>query len=164
MLNLMPWRNGRLTFLKLLILMFILLSLYSSFTPPPPIPPKKKKKKKNAHKKNTTSSFRHLERGIKDFNTKKCKCDQKIPQSQTADKPMAPRGRPTRPSRDTRKTNQAKQPALSFPSRWLQNTQRMRVVVDGHGFNTVLYFGIKAKQNQEMTPQALHKSTTPVSR
>ena len=31
--------------------------------------------------------------------------DQEIPQSQTADKPMAPRGRATKPSRDTRKTN-----------------------------------------------------------
>ena len=41
--------------------------------------------------------------------------DQKIPQSQTADKPMAPRGRDTKQSRDTRKTNQAKQPALSSP-------------------------------------------------
>ena len=46
--------------------------------------------------------------------------DQAIPQSQTADKPMAsmvPRGRVTQQSRDTRKTNQAKQPALSSPSR-----------------------------------------------
>ena len=33
------------------------------------------------------------------------KYDQEIPQSQTADKPMAPRGRATQPSRDTRKTN-----------------------------------------------------------
>ena len=47
--------------------------------------------------------------------------DQEIPQSQTADKPMAPRGRTTQPLRDSRKTNQAKQPALSSPSRWLQN-------------------------------------------
>ena len=31
--------------------------------------------------------------------------DQEIPQSQTADKPMAPQGRATQPSRDTRKTN-----------------------------------------------------------
>ena len=31
--------------------------------------------------------------------------DQEIPQSQTADKPMAPRGRATQPSQDTRKTN-----------------------------------------------------------
>ena len=31
--------------------------------------------------------------------------DQEIPQSQTADKPMAPRGRATQQSRDTRKTN-----------------------------------------------------------
>ena len=31
--------------------------------------------------------------------------DQEIPQSQTADNPVAPRGRDTQPSRDTRKTN-----------------------------------------------------------
>ena len=31
--------------------------------------------------------------------------DQEIPQSQTADNPMAPRGRTTQPSRDIRKTN-----------------------------------------------------------
>ena len=31
--------------------------------------------------------------------------DQEIPQSQSADNPMAPRGRATQPSRDTRKTN-----------------------------------------------------------
>ena len=43
--------------------------------------------------------------------------DQKIPQSQTADNPVAPRGRATQPSQDTRKTNLAKQPAISSPSR-----------------------------------------------
>ena len=31
--------------------------------------------------------------------------DQEIPQSQTADNPMAPRGRATQSSRDTRETN-----------------------------------------------------------
>ena len=31
--------------------------------------------------------------------------DQEIPQSQIADKPMAPRGRATQPSQDTRRTN-----------------------------------------------------------
>ena len=31
--------------------------------------------------------------------------DQEIPQSQTADNPMAPRGTAAQPSRDTRKTN-----------------------------------------------------------
>ena len=31
--------------------------------------------------------------------------DQKIPQSQTADNPAAPRGRAAQPSQDTRKTN-----------------------------------------------------------
>ena len=43
--------------------------------------------------------------------------NQEIPQSQTADNRMAPRGRATQPSRDTRKTNKAKQPALFSPSR-----------------------------------------------
>ena len=42
---------------------------------------------------------------------------QEVPQSQTADKPMAPQRRATQQSRDTRKRNQAKQPALSSPSR-----------------------------------------------
>ena len=43
--------------------------------------------------------------------------DQEISQSQTADKPVAPRGRATKQPRYTRKTNKAKQQALSFPSR-----------------------------------------------
>ena len=34
-----------------------------------------------------------------------CEYDQEIPQSQTADNPVAPRGRAAQPSRDTRKTN-----------------------------------------------------------
>ena len=45
--------------------------------------------------------------------------DQEIPQSQTTDNPLAPRGRAAQPSRDTRKTK-AKQPALSSASRYLQ--------------------------------------------
>ena len=43
--------------------------------------------------------------------------DQEIPQSQTADKLMAWRGRVTLQSGDNRKTNTAKQPALSSLSR-----------------------------------------------
>ena len=43
--------------------------------------------------------------------------DQEIPQSQTADNPVAPRGRAAQPLQDTRKTNKAKQSALSSPSR-----------------------------------------------
>ena len=43
--------------------------------------------------------------------------DQEIPQSQTAVNPLAPRGRAAQPSQATRKTNQAKQAALSSPSR-----------------------------------------------
>ena len=45
--------------------------------------------------------------------------DQEIPQSQIADNPMASRGTAAQPSRDTKKTNQAKQPALSTASRRL---------------------------------------------
>ena len=42
--------------------------------------------------------------------------DKKIPQSQTADKPMAPQGRDTQESRETRKTNSVKQSnQLSLP-------------------------------------------------
>ena len=40
--------------------------------------------------------------------------DQEIPHSQTADKPMASQGRGTQQSQDAKKTNQAKQPALSL--------------------------------------------------
>ena len=43
--------------------------------------------------------------------------DQEIPQSQTTDKLMAPRGRATHQSRGTSKANQSKQPALPSPSR-----------------------------------------------
>ena len=40
------------------------------------------------------------------FNTKiVSEYDQEIPQSQTADNPVAPLGRAAQPSRDTRKTN-----------------------------------------------------------
>ena len=52
--------------------------------------------------------------------------DQEIPQSQTADKPTVPRGRATQQPQDTRKTNLAKQPALSSPSRWLQNKKDIK--------------------------------------
>ena len=46
---------------------------------------------------------------------------QEIPKTQTADKPSVLRGISTQQLRDTRKTNKEKQPALSFPSRWLQD-------------------------------------------
>ena len=49
--------------------------------------------------------------------------DQEIPQSQTADKPIALGGRATQQSRDTRKSNEEKQPALSSTSRWLQKRE-----------------------------------------
>ena len=43
--------------------------------------------------------------GIKVLSKIVSEYDQEIPQSQTADNTMAPQGRATQPSRDTRKTN-----------------------------------------------------------
>ena len=42
--------------------------------------------------------------------------DQEIPQSQTVDKPMAPRGKATHTTRDTRKTNLSKATRSLFPN------------------------------------------------
>ena len=54
--------------------------------------------------------------------------DQEIPKSQTADKPVASLElRATQQSRDSRKTNKIKQPALSSPSRRLQNQNGHKV-------------------------------------
>ena len=39
------------------------------------------------------------------LHTRKIEYDLEIPQLQTADNPVAPRGRAAQPSRDTRKTN-----------------------------------------------------------
>ena len=49
-----------------------------------------------------------------DVSKKVREYDQEIPKSHTADKPMAPRGRAKQQSRDARKTNWEKQPALSY--------------------------------------------------
>ena len=46
-----------------------------------------------------------LRRGFTVYTKIVSEYDQEIPQSQTADNPMAPRGRAAQPSRDTRKTN-----------------------------------------------------------
>ena len=51
MLNLVPWGNGRLTFLKLLLLLFHFTYHKTHLLPPKP-----------------RSSFRHLKRSIKDFH------------------------------------------------------------------------------------------------
>ena len=42
--------------------------------------------------------FRYIIKIVSEYN-------QEIPQSQTADNPIAPRGRAAKPSRDSRKTN-----------------------------------------------------------
>ena len=49
--------------------------------------------------------YRRLQTRVADLLKIVSEYDQKIPQSQTADNPVAPRGRAAQPSRDTRKTN-----------------------------------------------------------
>ena len=58
--------------------------------------------------------FLIFQRSMEDIKLKWCiynsskivsEYDQEIPQSQTTDNPVAPRGRAAQPSRDTRKTN-----------------------------------------------------------
>ena len=46
-----------------------------------------------------------MENNFTELSLKNSEYDQEIPQSQTADNPVAPRGRAVQPSRDTRKTN-----------------------------------------------------------
>ena len=47
----------------------------------------------------------HLQCVNNHYAKKVSEYDKEIPQSQTADNPVAPRGRAAQPSRDTRKTN-----------------------------------------------------------
>ena len=60
-----------------------------------------------ANTSDTKAAFLDLHLSI--FNdivsTKNCEYDQEISQSQTADNPVAQRGRAAQPSQDTRKTN-----------------------------------------------------------
>ena len=58
--------------------------------------------------------------------------DPEIQQSQTADNPTAPRGRAAQPPRDTRKTNQAKQPAplpikMTATREWTQSNVQQNI-------------------------------------
>ena len=74
-------------------------------------------------------------------------CDQEIPQSQTADNPVAPRGRAAQPSRDTPKTiKQSNQ--LSLPHQDDCNTRMdislsFRVNFFGHRIFNALSMSLK---------------------
>ena len=69
----LPLRNGRFTFLKLLILIFHFTVVIQIFYPKP------------------KNSFSQLTGGIQVFHTKKASdLDQEIPQLQTTDQPTAP--------------------------------------------------------------------------
>ena len=79
------------------------------------------------------SAFRNFWKIVSEY-------DQEIPRSQTADNPVAPRGRAAQPPRDTRKTNQAKQPAPPPPHQddrnirtdTKQRTTIHRTITDSH--------------------------------
>ena len=60
----------------------------------------------------TTNNTRRLQLA---FGNDVSEYGQEIPPSQTADKPMAPRGRATQQSRDTRKTKPSKATSSLFP-------------------------------------------------
>ena len=65
-------------------------------------------------------------------NSRPSEYDQEIPQSKTADNPMAPQARVTQQPRDTSKINQAKQPALFSPSRWMPWLGWNATITDTH--------------------------------
>ena len=69
---------------------------------------------------------------------------------------MAPRGRVTQPSQDTRKTNKAKQPALSSPS-W--PNLALNSDVDQDTFGTVEKHNIHDSQEVSPFPAGDHKAT-----
>ena len=66
----------------------------------------------------------YMEKTIKQWTNIVSEYDQEMPQSQTADTPMAPRGRATQQSRDTRKTNKAKQIAKL---EWTQSNAQQNI-------------------------------------
>ena len=56
-------------------------------------------------KKQVSTTRKYQHRSTNGTVIKNSEYDQEIPQSQTADNPVAPRGRAAQPSWDTRKTN-----------------------------------------------------------
>ena len=67
--------------------------------------PTMKKQLKHPKRENTAPNLQRRQLSPFELNKIVSEYDQEIPQSQTAEKPIAPRGRARQQSRDTRKTN-----------------------------------------------------------
>ena len=79
--------------------------------------------------------------------------DQEIPQSQTADKYVAPQGRATHQSRDTRKTNKASSSRL--PIKMFSKTSIGHKVTHNKTYNN---YRIPQEEQQSTTNQQLNSS------
>ena len=117
MTNLMPWRDGRLTFLKLLILVF---HFYSRNTHLLPHKPK--------------SSFRHLKRGIQDFHMNYIL----VPADKAAYNGIA--------VWRLYYINTLKRELVDTNAYKLQPSLSERVIVDWHGCHTALHLVSKLKK------------------
>ena len=122
MLSLMPWRNGRLTILKLLILVFH-FTCNTHLLPPKP-----------------KSSFRNLKRGIQDFH----RIYVLVPADKAANNVEV--------VWRLYYINTLKRELVDNNAYKLQPSLSERVIVDGHGCHTALHFGVKAKENQDQVP------------
>ena len=123
MLNLMLWRNGRLTFFKIID---TCISFYSRNTHL--LPPKPK------------SSFSHLKRGIQDFHMNYVL----VPADKAANNVVV--------VWRLYYINTLKRELVDTNAYKLQPSLSERVIVDGHGCHTALHFGVKAKENQDKVP------------
>ena len=123
MLNLMLWRNGRLTFLKLLILVFHFTLVIHIFCP-----------------LNLNLLFRYLKRGIQDFHMNYVL----VPADKAANNVVV--------VWRLYYINTLKRELVDTNAYKLQPSLSERVIVDGHGCHTVLHFGVKAKENQDKVP------------
>ena len=122
MLNLMPWRNGRLTFLNYWYSYFILLLENTSFTPTP------------------KSSFRHLKRGVQDFHMNYVL----VPANKAANNVVVVWW--------LYYINTLKGKLVDTNAYKLQPFLSERVIVNGRCCHTALHFGVKAKENQDKVP------------
>ena len=114
-LNLMPWRNGRFTFLKLLILVFHFTLVTHIFYPP-----------------KSKSSFRHFKRGIPEFHMNYVL----VPADKAANNVVV--------VWLLYYINTLKREPVDTNAYKLQPSLSNRVIVDGHGCITALNFGVKA--------------------
>ena len=123
MLNLMPWRNWRLTFFKIVDTRISFYSRYTHLLPPKP-----------------KSSLHHLKRGIQDFHMNYVL----VPADKAAYTVVV--------VWRLYYTNTLKRELVGPNVYKLQPSLSERVIVDGHGCHTALHFSVKAEENQDKVP------------